>query len=76
MKLLKVKKTDAKPSMRIKAAGNVFVEIYKDGKGFFYKIALPGITEFVSKERYENQDKALSAGEAHANKFIAKIKAM
>jgi len=76
MKLIKVKKQDVKPSMRIKVAGNVFMEVYKDSKGYFYRIELPGITDFVSKERYENQDKARSAGEAHANKFVAKIKAM
>ena len=74
MKLLKVKKQDARPSIRIKAAGNVFVEVYKDNKGYFYRIDVPGATDFVSKERFENQDKARLAGVTHAKKFIGKVK--
>lgn len=74
MKLLKVKKQDAKPSIRIKAAGNVFVEVYKDNKGYFYRIDVPGATDFVSKERFENQDKARLAGVTHAKKFIGKVR--
>lgn len=74
MKLLKVKKQDARPSIRIKAAGNVFVEVYKDNKGYFYRIDVPGATDFVSKERFESQDKAKLAGTTHAKKFIGKVK--
>ena len=74
MKLLKVKKQDARPSIRIKAAGNVFVEVYKDNKGYFYRIDVPGATDFVSKERFESQDKARLAGTTHAKKFIGKVK--
>lgn len=74
MKLLKVKKQDARPSIRIKAAGNVFVEVYKDNKGYFYRIDVPGATDFVSKERFESQDKAKLAGTTHAKKFISKVK--
>ena len=74
MKLIKVKTGDAKPSMRVKAAGNVFVEIYKDNNGFFYKIDVPGQTGYESKERFQDQSKALSSGTAHAKRFIASIK--
>lgn len=74
MKLIKVKKQDAKPSVRIKAAGNVFVEVYKDNKGYYYRIDVPGATDFVSKERFENQDKAKLAGTTHAKKLISKVK--
>ena len=74
MKLIKVKTGDAKPSMRVKAAGNVFVEVYKDSKGFFYKIDVPGQTGYESKERFQDQNKALSSGTAHAKQFIASIK--
>jgi len=74
MKLLKVKKQDTRPSIRIKVAGNVFVEVYKDNKGYFYRIDVPGATDFVSKERFENQDKARLAGVTHAKKFIGKVR--
>lgn len=74
MKLIKVKTGDAKPSMRVKAAGNVFVEIYKDNKGFFYKIDVPGQTGYESKERFQDQNKALNSGTAHAKRFIATIR--
>ena len=74
MKLIKVKTGDAKPSMWVKVAGNVFVEIHKDNKGFFYKIDVPGHTGHESKERFQDQNKALSSGTAHAKRFIASIK--
>ena len=74
MKLIKVKAKDARPGMRVKAAGNVFVEIYKDGRGFFYKIDIPGKTGYESKERFQDQNKALNAGTAHAKRFIATVK--
>ena len=79
MKLIRVKtkdakKCDLKPRQRIKVAGNVFVEIYKDNKGYFYRIDIPGATEFVCKERYPNPDKASLAGRTHAQKFMKKIK--
>lgn len=76
MKLIRVTCKDAKPSMRFKLSGNVFLEIYKDNKGYFYKIDIPGVTDFVSKERFPNQDKASLEGKKHASKFIAKIKSM
>ena len=76
MKLIRVTCKDARPSIRIKLAGNVFMEVYKDNKGYFYRIDIPGQTDFVSKERFESQDKAKAAGQVHAKKFIAKIKAM
>lgn len=75
MKLIRVTCKDAKPSMRFKIMGNVFVEIYNDKKGWFYKIDIPGFTNFVSNERFENQDKASLAGRTHADKFIKKIQA-
>ena len=74
IKLIKVKTADAKPSMRVKTAGNVFVEIYKDNRGFFYKIDVPGHTGYESKERFQDQNKALSSGTTHAKRFIASIK--
>lgn len=79
MKLIRVKtkdvkKCDLKPSQRIKVSGNVFVEVYKDNKGYFYRIDIPGATDFVSKERYPNPDKASLAGRTHAQKFMKKIK--
>lgn len=76
MKLFKVKTRDAKPSMRVKVTGNVFVEIHKDNKGFFYKIDVPGHTGYESKERFQDQNKALSSGTNHAKRFIASIKAV
>ena len=75
MKLKIVKKADAKPTMRFKIMGNVFVEIYNDNKGWFYKIDIPGFTDFVSKERFDSQDKASLAGRTHADKFVKKIRA-
>ena len=79
MKLIRVKKKDAKkcdlkPSQRIKVAGNVFVEVYKDNKGYFYRIDIPGTTDFVSKERYPHPDKASLAGRTHAEKFMKLIR--
>ena len=74
VKKVDAKKKDARPQIRIKAAGNVFVEVYKDGKGYFYRIDVPGATDFVSKERFENQDKARLAGVTHAKKFIGKVR--
>lgn len=79
MKLIRVKakdakKCDLKPSQRIKVSGNVFVEVYKDNKGYFYRIDIPGATDFVSKERYPHPDKASLAGRTHAQKFMKKIR--
>ena len=76
MKLIRVTCKDARPQIRIKVAGNVFMEVYKDNKGYFYRIDIPGQTDFVSKERFESQDKAKAAGQVHAKKFITKVKAM
>lgn len=76
VKLIKVKKADARPSMRVKAAGNVFVEVYKDAKGYWYKIDVPGSTGYEDKVRYTDQNKALNAGKTHASKFISKIRSM
>lgn len=79
MKLIRVKtkdakKCDLKPSQRIKVSGNVFVEVYKDNKGYFYRIDIPGATDFVSKERYPSPDKASLTGRTHTQKFMKKIR--
>lgn len=76
MKLIKVKCGDARPSMRTKVAGNVFLEIYKDGRGFWYKIDVPGSAGFESSERFKDQMKANSTGMAHAKRFVQNIKSM
>lgn len=74
MKLIRVKKGDARPSMRTKISGNLFVEVYKDSKGYFYKIDIPGSTSFVSKERFKDQREAHNKGLAHSKRFVNKVK--
>lgn len=74
MKLIKVRCSDVKPQTREKVANNVFVEIYKDAKGYWYKIDIPGITSFESKDREADQMKARNAGVAHAKKMMQKAK--
>ena len=74
MKILKVKKVDARPSTRVRVEGQVFVEVYKDGaRGWYYKITGPNIN-FTSKEFSQDQVKAVMAGEAHARRFITQIR--
>lgn len=73
MKLLKVKVGDARPSMRLKVGANAFVEVYKDAKGFFYKIVIPGKLDYESKDRDLDQSRVAEAGKQHFARMKKKL---
>lgn len=74
MKKRWAKDVSSRPYTRTKVFSNVWVEVHRDNRGFFYKIVVPGITEFIGKDRFgDDQMRALNAGVAHAKRTKDKL---